>query len=40
MFYNELRPDFKRELILHVLKYVKEMFLLALELELFTFKIR
>jgi len=37
MFYNGLRFDFKRELILHVMKSVKEMFF-ALELELFTFK--
>ena len=41
MFYNGLRPDFKRELILHVMKSVKETFLLALELlELSTFKTR
>ena len=29
MFYNILRPDFKRELILHVMKSVKETFILA-----------
>ena len=34
MLYNGLRPDFKRELILHDMKSVKEMFLLTLELEL------
>jgi len=38
MSYNRLRPDLKRELIIHVMKSVKEMFILALELELFTFK--
>ena len=38
MFYNRLIPNFKRELVLHVMKPVKEMFLLALELELSTFK--
>ena len=40
MFYNKLRPDFKRELILHVMKFVKKIFLLALNLELSTSKIR
>jgi len=40
MFYNKFRPDFKRELILYVMKSVKEMFLLALELKLSTFKTR
>ena len=34
MFYNGLRPDFKRELILHIMNSVKETFLLALKLEL------
>jgi len=38
MFCHGLRPDFKRELILHVMKFVKETFLLTLELELSTFK--
>ena len=37
--YNRLRPDFKIELFLHVMKSVTETFLLALELELSTFKI-
>ena len=40
MFYNRLRLDFKRDLILHIMKSIKEMFLLTLELALFTFKIR
>ena len=40
MFYNRIRHDFKRELILHAMKSIKETFLLALELELSTFKIR
>ena len=40
MVYNRLRLDFKRELILHVMKSIKETFLLALEIELSTFKIR
>jgi len=33
MFYNGLRLEFKKELILHNMESVKEMFLLALELE-------
>ena len=40
MFYNKLRPDFKRELILHAMKFVKEIFLLVLKLKLSTFKTR
>jgi len=35
MFYNELRPDFKGELLLHVMKSYKLTFLLTLELELY-----
>ena len=38
MLHNGLRHDFKRELILHVMKSVKETFLLALELEITTFR--
>jgi len=33
MFYNDFILDFKRELILHIMNYVEETFLLALELE-------
>ena len=33
MFYNGLRLDFKRKLILHIMNYVVETFLLDLELE-------
>ena len=33
MFYNGLRLDFKRELIIHIMNSLKETFLLALKLE-------
>jgi len=39
-FITNLRLDFKRELILHVMKSVKKTFILALELELSIFKTR
>ena len=32
IFYNSLRLEFKREMILHVMKSIEEMFLLILEL--------